>query len=964
MKKFQLLTKSLLVAAGLLMGANAWADGNKRVLDSQNYETATASDWTCPNGSAVLKTGDATYGTYAQCYPSGSGNRSCYKSVTFGYEAGTGYTTADMATAGYNIELDFVLVGGNVVERSVSQFIVPTTGPNLATNNTYSGTDYIFALTQPSLAAEGANAGKGGGSTGTALTTWYINDLTNATSTTIELNGSTWYHLKLVVTASSVAYTITNNSTSVEVATGSKTVSALPTITGFFDLLGRGSGKLNFDNLEIYDYTAALTVSEPTFTFKKVDGANRIYTLANPNGSGKLYYTTAPAESAPAVGDAAYTSSDETILDVTFGTSGKYYAYVLHTNGTTASNITEQVVTAGELTLAAPVFTVVGLVEAEDGFFYPQVTFSSDNSSLEGAPTATFDKTAPYTFTGKGEITVTASAEGYTSSSATYTVSKKYQLSKTIDFGALTAADFDATIWESATGAPRDYWTNRAAAIPADVTYYKLTNTSNEAGNPDNSAVLDGITISNYYQRAPEVYIGYGLLTPYTALGGNSNYMNFTVNDGNVMDYAVYNGWNNYGSGTFNTVLAGNANFGLYRYDTMLRTIKIYTGDYSFGIVGDLTGGWDADAVMTQSTENKNIYTLVVDKFTATAGSTYYYKLRTDGQWGGYELPASGNNDYYFENGGVYKLTFTANIKANTLTLAVEENPDYTLVGLADIFGTGWDLNNADNDMVKGDNGEYSKTYYNVTLPADYTIKYKVVKNHAWTTSWGMPDNTDGNGEYWVENAGTYDITFYFNPTTPYATNIYVACAVTAIPTTVTKTISAAGYATYYSPYALDFTSATGLEAYIANIDGSNKVSFTKVDNVPANTGVLLKGAAGDYNISTVASSATDVSSNAFIGVPTDTKVAAGIFVLMNGAQGVGFYKTTKEFTVGANTAYLPATAAPTRSFIGFDATETTAIENVNVNMNVNEIYDLQGRRVVAPQKGLYIINGKKVVLK
>ena len=85
---------------------------------------------------------------------------------------------------------------------------------------------------------------------------------------------------------------------------------------------------------------------------------------------------------------------------------------MLHTNGTTASSITEQEVTTGELTLATPAFTVVGMVKAEDGFYYPQISFSSDNSSLEGAPTATFDVTSPYTFTAKGEITVTASAEG------------------------------------------------------------------------------------------------------------------------------------------------------------------------------------------------------------------------------------------------------------------------------------------------------------------------------------------------------------------------------------------------------------------------------------------------------------------------------------------------------------------------------------------------------------------------
>ncbi len=958
MKKITLF-KSLLVAVMLLTGASAWAQGNKRVLESENYETATASDWTCPNGSAVLKTGDATYGTYAQCYPSGSGNRSCYKSVVYDYEP-DGFTTAEMTTAGYNIEFDFCIVSGNVEQRSVSQFVIPTTGPNLATNASYTGTDYIFSL------SNSINFGKvDAGKSTDKNQVWFVNDLTNVTEKTVTLDEN-WYHMTMVVTATSVVSTISRGGATV--VTDTKTVTTLPKITGFWKLLGRGSGKINFDNLEIYDYTASLTVSAPTFTFEKVDGANRVYTITNTEGGGTLYYTTAPANDAPAVGDAAYTSTTELNKEVVYSESGKYYAYVLHTNGITASTITEQTVTAGALTLAQPVFTVTDMVLAADGYYYPVVTFASNNSSLEGAPTATLDQTSPYTFTGVGSLTVTASAEGYTSSSTTFTVNHKYSLSKTIDFGALTAADFDATVWTEATGAPRDYWTNRAAAIPADVTYYKLTNTSTTAGNPDNSAVLNDITISNYYQRAPEVYIGYGLLTPYAALSGSGNNMNFTVNGATSLDYAVYNGWNNYGSGTFNTVQAGNANFALYRYDTMLRTIKVYSGDYSFGIVGDLTGGWDADVVMTQSAADKNIYTLVVDKFTATANTTYYYKLRADGSWDGYQLPGSGNNDYYFENAGVYKLTFTADIKANSLTLAVEENPDYTVVGsfnndaTPSFFGTSWDVNNADNLLTKNEDGTYTKTFNNVSLEAG-TILYKVVKNHSWDTNWGFDSN---NADYGVGAEGIYDITFTFNPTTKLSNGFNLTCDVKAIPTSVAKTISAAGYATYCSSYALDFSS-TGLTAYIAKKDASNNVTFEAVTKVPANTGILLKGAEGEYNINTTADATDDVTDNVLVGVTADTKVAAGSFVLMSGADGVGFYKTTKEFTVGANTAYIEALPTTAR-FISLDTEGeiSTGIETLKKENNVlnNEYYNLSGQRVVKPTKGLYIVNGKKMVIK
>ncbi len=176
------------------------------------------------------------------------------------------------------------------------------------------------------------------------------------------------------------------------------------------------------------------------------------------------------------------------------------------------------------------------------------------------------------------------------------------------------------------------------------------------------------------------------------------------------------------------------------------------------------------------------------------------------------------------------------------------------------------------------------------------------------------------------------------------------------------KTISAAGYATYYSANALDFT-GTGLTAYVATIDGT-QVRFAPVDKVPAQTGVLLKGAEGSYQIPVVADGGEATS--ALVGVLEAKKVPAGSFVLMDGAQGVGFYKTTSEFTVGANTAYLPAqTTGTARSFIGFDGESSTGISAVeNSELRTESCFDLQGRRVAQPTKGLYIMNGKKTVVR
>ena len=189
----------------------------------------------------------------------------------------------------------------------------------------------------------------------------------------------------------------------------------------------------------------------------------------------------------------------------------------------------------------------------------------------------------------------------------------------------------------------------------------------------------------------------------------------------------------------------------------------------------------------------------------------------------------------------------------------------------------------------------------------------------------------------------------------------------------VTKTMTAAGWATYCSPYALDFTNdiANLTDVYIITGGDGSHVTTTSVKGgtVPANTGLLLKGTAGDINIPIVGTSTTDVSGNKLIGKTESYNLAAnGGYVLM-ASPSVGFYKNTNAFTVGANTAYLPANfdGAGARSFFSLDD-ETTGINMVNgegLKVNGSEVYyDLQGRRVLYPTKGLYIVNGMKVVIK
>lgn len=189
--------------------------------------------------------------------------------------------------------------------------------------------------------------------------------------------------------------------------------------------------------------------------------------------------------------------------------------------------------------------------------------------------------------------------------------------------------------------------------------------------------------------------------------------------------------------------------------------------------------------------------------------------------------------------------------------------------------------------------------------------------------------------------------------------------------------IGTAGMATFSCDKALDFTGVDAIAAYTATVTTEGKITFTRIYEVPANTGLLLRNALGEdqgavaaVNVPVIASAAA-VSENALVAVDTEiaqlpTETTGYVNYILNKVNGnLGFYKANNQ-KVAAGKAYLqvPATAARASFAISFD-NETTGIENIEHSaLNIENYYDLQGRRVAQPQKGLYIVNGKKVVIK
>ena len=172
-----------------------------------------------------------------------------------------------------------------------------------------------------------------------------------------------------------------------------------------------------------------------------------------------------------------------------------------------------------------------------------------------------------------------------------------------------------------------------------------------------------------------------------------------------------------------------------------------------------------------------------------------------------------------------------------------------------------------------------------------------------------------------------------------------------------------AGFTTFSADKALKMR---GVKAYAAKYNGS-KIVLTPVTNVPANTGVIIEAAEDTYKVPVIESASSIASVNDLL-VSDGSVTGDGSTIYALGKKGgdVGFAKVKYGATVPAGKAYLVIGGGGARDFIGFGEEEATGIsltENSELRTE-NAVYDLQGRRVAQPTKGLYIVNGKKVLVK
>ena len=325
-----------------------------------------------------------------------------------------------------------------------------------------------------------------------------------------------------------------------------------------------------------------------------------------------------------------------------------------------------------------------------------------------------------------------------------------------------------------------------------------------------------------------------------------------------------------------------------------------------YGIVGDAGMGldWDNDVVMTQSEEDPMVFTAEVKNVEIVAGS-YEYKLRTDGRWDTYQLPASGNQTAEFPADGVYNLTFTANVDTHELTLDIAV-AEYILA----------------EDAFENGNNPFVQTLPIAALTVERTF------NEGWNAV-VLPFVL--TQEDITTTFGEGSAVAYFNGDIEDASgNVSVS----------------------FDKYEEDLAANKPYLIYVANaVSNPTFENKTLVDPNWAELKADVSGTVFDFM-------GTYTKINAEAG---DMFISGGTFKTATSNNKVRAFRTyLKSKSQGARSVSI---------FIDGDEVSVatpTGIENASDDTTINgNVYNVNGQRVNKDVKhGVYIVNGKKVAVK
>lgn len=189
-----------------------------------------------------------------------------------------------------------------------------------------------------------------------------------------------------------------------------------------------------------------------------------------------------------------------------------------------------------------------------------------------------------------------------------------------------------------------------------------------------------------------------------------------------------------------------------------------------------------------------------------------------------------------------------------------------------------------------------------------------------------------------------------------------------SLPTTETVSVSEAGYATYATTNNIVVPEGNDVKVMTVTVNEGNstitrhEIPANKV--IPANTGILVKAAQGDYNFAVTSKDGDELPTNNLVAAKEAvTSDGATFFALTKMDTKVGFAVVKEGVKIPASKAYLKVPASTPAKFFGLDG-EATGINSVKTTKADGAYYTLEGVKTTKPVKGLYIHNGKKIVVK
>lgn len=778
---------------------------------------------------------------------------------------------------------------------------------------------------------------------------------------------SYWYHFTITgdptngVKLTINSYTKQDEKTVLGAAVVSNVVLSETNLTPSSAVLRPGTlGAVAIDELLLSYYVEGEVIQTPIASITAVDGVNRTVTATCDTEGATLYYS---------LNNADWTEGASCVVSA----SGNVYFKA--TKNESESDVLTYPVTAGSVEpLANPSIrmTTNPSVNQYGGDYLSAPTFTiyePDNSSVLLTPdTETLSYTftpnggaessrtvissgTTYTPTAYGVLTIYANTDGYGESSYSIPVSNAYYVSYTSsDYSTASTTSLGGT-WGEDNTTKTDYgW-------PEGLTYNTFSNPGDvERINIQNSGTVSlvsgyglvrfgsGYTYRARYSNKGDVHVW--LTNTSKGASAESNSTRFTL---------ATSGTGAVGNVTSQS-MSGNETIKQLKFytptlnpiDAAIADCKTYETSAAFATYID--GGSFASAAQVYSA-----YTAWQVAQAKASGSTDLTKLirnaavtSTD-DWGGSRVITlneqytgapdnifiDANNQTLNTNQTIYGVPAgTYTIKAATRAAEGVEGTLYVNDGTSDVGKVNQITNVGNTGGDLGNGWSWSEMTFTLTETKDLLIGF-------WT---------DATGKW----AGCDDW--------------HMTLVGETLP------VSTAGFATNVSTYNLDF-STTDTKAYLVKVNNKGVATLSQIDEVPAGTPVLLhkEGGASEAIPVIASAAAVDAADNDLVaGTGATVATTDGDYtnMILNNVSGIGFYFANGQ-TVAANRAYLhilttlAPDAANSRMVMVFDG-ETTGVSDATLKNNGEsikngEVYDLQGRKVTNPTKGLYIVNGMKV---